>query len=114
VRSLPDPSAPGFSVVGTPIYVPEHFPGGQHVADIFGVDAAIQALFTADNRDVRMGQLYDDYVAMWRQQGGALFVNYTAIERPGRFGAWGVFEHVGQETSPKYDALMRAIGAANP
>ena len=86
------------------------FEGGQHVADIFGVDAATEALFTAPNRDARMGQLYDDYFSMWRQEGGGLFVNYTAIERSGRFDARGALDHVGQQTSPNYEALMRAIG----
>jgi hypothetical protein len=36
-------------------------------------------------------------------------MNFTDIERASRYGSWGVLEHVGQSSSPKYDALLREI-----
>ncbi len=60
--------------------------------------------------DARMGRVYKQYLAMWQLRGGELFMNFTDIERPGRYRAWGVLEHVGQASSPKYDALLEYLG----
>lgn len=77
---------------------------------------AIQNLYIAANRDPRMGELYDDYLAAWRQAGGRLFIHYSAVFLPsGQYGSWGAKEAVTQPdaTAYKQQALLRFI-AANP
>ena len=86
------------------------YEGGQHIADIWGtLSTGVINLFTQANRDPRMGQLYSEYLAAWKQQGGGLFTHFTDIGTPGRYGAWGALEHVGQTTSPKYAALLQYL-----
>jgi hypothetical protein len=86
------------------------YEGGQHMANVFGsLDEAVIELFARANRDPRMGSLYSEYLAAWRRAGGGLFMNFTDIERASQYGSWGVLEHVGQSSSPKYDALLREI-----
>jgi hypothetical protein len=77
---------------------------------------AIQNLYIAANRDPRMGELYDEYLAAWRQIGGRLFVHYTAVFLPsGQYGSWGAKEAATQPdaTAHKQQALLRFM-AANP
>jgi hypothetical protein len=91
------------------------YEGGQHIADIWGtLSTAVTNLFSQANRDPRMGQLYSEYLDVWKQQGGGLFMNFTDIGTPGRYGAWGALEHVGQTTSPKYAALLQYLMNNNP
>ncbi len=86
------------------------YEGGQHMADVFArLDDAVVELFSAANADPRMGDIYDAYLGAWRDIVGELFVHYTDIEQPGRYGAWGALAHVGQTSSPKYDALLRYL-----
>ena len=103
------------------------YEGGQHLTPLSGPgtscsawnDApgcapyrAIQELFVAANRDPRMGALYTDYLNLWRQSGGTLFVHYTAVSLPsGQYGSWGAKESVLQadEQAPKYQALRSFI-----
>jgi hypothetical protein len=87
------------------------YEGGQHMASVFGsLDRSVVDLFTAANRDPRMGRIYRRYLAMWQGRGGQLFMNFTDIQRPGRYGSWGALEHIGQASSPKYDALLDYLG----
>jgi hypothetical protein len=91
------------------------YEGGQHIADISGgLDQALVDLFSDANADTRMGSVYDTYLALWRDivGPGHLFVHFMDIYAPGRYGAWGSLEHVGQTSSPKYDALMRYLDAS--
>lgn len=77
---------------------------------------AIQNLYIAANRDPRMGELYDGYLAAWRDAGGRLFVHYSAVFLPsGQYGSWGAKESVTQPdaTAYKQQALL-AFSAANP
>jgi hypothetical protein len=91
------------------------YEGGQHIADIWGtLSTAVTNLFSQANRDPRMGQLYSAYLDAWKQQGGGLFMNFTDIGTPGRYGAWGVLEHVGQTSSSKYGALLGYLNNSNP
>ena len=93
------------------------YEGGQHLVGVAGVEnnEAINTLFDAANRDPRMGVLYTDYLNAWREVGGTLFVHFTHIETPSKWGRWGSLEYQGQPRAeaPKFDALMRFI-EANP
>lgn len=86
------------------------YEGGQHLAGFFGAegDDRLTELFISANRHPRMGELYLDYLMQWDELGGGLFVNFSHIESPSRWGSWGVLEYQTQPRSdaPKYDALM--------
>lgn len=91
------------------------YEGGQHLVGIAGVEnnAAISELFISANRNARMGQLYSNFLAGWRDRGGRLFVNFSLAEKPSRWGSWGILEYITQPGSPKFDALTQ-FAAANP
>jgi hypothetical protein len=97
---------------GLPLY---SYEGGQHLVGVLGLEnnQALTDLFIAANRDPRMGTLYDRYLAGWESRGGALFMNFSDIGRPSKWGSWGALEYLEQESSPKYAALMRYLGIAN-
>ena len=89
------------------------YEGGQHMA---GVGAAqdnrvLNALFDAFNRDPRIKQLYLDYLAIWKREGGELFVHFNDVSRYTKSGRWGTLEYVAQprSESPKFDGLMTFI-----
>jgi len=44
-----------------------------------------------------------------RAAGGTLFMNYTLIGAPSKWGSWGVLEAVNQDTSHRYRALRTLI-----
>ncbi len=83
------------------------YEGGQHLVGIgsAGDSAALTRLFTAANRDPRMGDLYQRYLTGWNLRGGDLFVHFTDIGSYTRYGSWGALETVGQLSSAKYDEL---------
>ncbi|MEB3358756.1 MAG: hypothetical protein VKK04_18665 [Synechococcales bacterium] len=89
------------------------YEGGQHLVGSQGNEdnAAITKLMIDANRNPRMGEIYEEYLSEWNRIGGGVFVHFTGIGAPGKYGSWGALEHVGQDSSPKYDALMSYIGA---
>ncbi len=91
------------------------YEGGQHLVGIGNVqnNQSITNLFVTANRDPRMGDMYLKLLDNWRNSGGGLFMHYANISSAGQYGSWGALESMGQETSPKYDALIRFI-PANP
>lgn len=90
---------------GTPLVAYE---GGQHLAGDAGNDQ-LTDLFTSANRDARMGDAYDTYLATWKSlTGNALFMHFTDAGPYTRYGSWGAIETPGMNTnSPKYQALLR-------
>ncbi len=87
------------------------YEGGQHLAGHGGVqnNQTITDLFIEANRDPRMGELYKEYFANWYQQGGGLFMNFSDVGIPSKWGSWGSLESIDQDSSPKYDALIDLI-----
>lgn len=93
------------------------YEGGQHLAGIgaAGNDGAITALFTQANRDPRMATLYAAYLQGWSARNSGIFMHFTDISGYSKFGSWGALEKIGQEGSPKYDALRAySAGSAPP
>ncbi len=84
------------------------YEGGQHLVGVGGVEnnQAITDLFTAANRDPRMGQLYTTYLQKWGQDGGGVFANFTDVATPSKWGSWGTTESLYQTTSPKGQAIQ--------
>ncbi|MDY6939510.1 MAG: tandem-95 repeat protein [Cyanobacteriota bacterium] len=88
------------------------YEGGQHLAGTRGVENnnAITELFVTANRDPRMGQLYEEYFEAWQDVGGGLFANFADISESSKWGSWGTLEDVNDTGSPKYDAIIDALG----
>ena len=91
------------------------YEGGQHIVGSGGVEnnQNITNFFIALNRRPEMYSLYTEVLNNWKQAGGTLFMNFSDIGTPTKYGSWGALEHVNQDTSPKYKALMDFI-AQNP
>jgi hypothetical protein len=49
----------------------------------------------------------------WHNSGGGLFMHYASVGQYGRYGSWGALESMGQQTSPKLEALIRFM-TGNP
>ena len=69
-------------------------------------DEELTEFFIELNRQPMMGELYTQLLNQWKTVGGTLFMNYSDIGQPSRWGSWGVLEHIDQKNSPKYDALV--------
>ncbi|MBF2019553.1 MAG: cellulose-binding protein [Hydrococcus sp. C42_A2020_068] len=84
------------------------YEGGQHLAGVNGVENndAITELFIQANRNPRMGKIYKEYLKKWFELGGGLFVNFSDIGQPSKWGSWGILEYVEQDSTPKYDAFL--------
>ena len=87
------------------------YEGGQHLVGHGGVEnnQTITDLFIAANSDPRMGELYKEYFSNWYQQGGGLFMHFTDVGEPSKWGSWGTLESIDEAGSPKYDALMDLV-----
>lgn len=87
------------------------YEGGQHLVH-YGTKSKQQhpnPIIYQANRDPRMETAYIDLINGFKQQGGQLFMAFSA-PRPNAFwGSWGVKEYLGQADSetPKYRAIMR-------
>lgn len=91
------------------------YEGGQHLAGKQGVEnnQTITDLFITANRDPQMYNVYKNYLNQWKNLGGGLFMHYSDIGKPSKWGSWGALENVYQQSSPKYDALMDFIEFIN-
>jgi hypothetical protein len=93
------------------------YEGGQHLVGVGNAsnNGAITTLFTAANRDSQMESLYNDYLNGWNARGGGLLMHFTDIGAYSVFGSWGALEEIGQQSSPKYNALWRyGLGTEPP
>lgn len=93
------------------------YEGGQHMVGVFNAqhNVELNKLFYAFNRDPRIKDLYLEYLAGWKSEGGELFMHYTDVGKYSIWGSWGALEHIAQPraTAPKFDALQSFI-ASNP
>lgn len=80
------------------------YEGGQHL--LSPKNETLTEFFIAMNRHPRMYDMYQQLLSDWVASGGGLFMNFSDIYKPQKWGSWGVLETVSQEHSPKYDALM--------
>jgi hypothetical protein len=89
------------------------YEGGQHLVGTGGAEnnQKLTDLFFAANRDPRMKQVYLDYLRAWKDAGGDLFMVFSSMGAPSKWGSWGILEHEGQDptTAPKYQAVMEAL-----
>ena len=92
------------------------YEGGQHLVGV-GSGAnndTLTTLFTAANRDSRMGSLYTNYLTGWASRGGGLFMHFNDISPYSKFGSWGALEKIGEISTPKYDALFTFATGKQP
>jgi hypothetical protein len=93
------------------------YEGGQHLVGVSGAEnnSTLTTMFTAANRDARMGSIYTSYLQGWEARGGGLFMHFNDIGTYSRYGSWGALENVEQTSSPKYDALWTySLGTTPP
>jgi hypothetical protein len=83
------------------------YEGGQSIAN--ANNDQLTPFFTQVNRRPEMYGIYQKVLEAWKSSGGTLFMNFTDISPPMKWGYWGVLEHVDQPHSPRYDALMDFI-----
>jgi len=86
------------------------YEGGQHFVgiDIALNDTALNTLLDAVNRDPRMKQLYETYLANWRTDTGQRFTHFYNVDAWSPFGRWGAREFAAQARvdAPKFDGLL--------
>jgi hypothetical protein len=60
------------------------------------------------NKDKRMAELYYDFLQGWKNNGGELFVAFSAPRLYTWIGSWGIKEYITQPAheAPKYQALL--------
>lgn len=88
------------------------YEGGQHLAGFGGAENndALTNLFIAANRHPGMFDLYRAHLSNWFQAGGGLFVVFSNVSKPSKWGSWGVLEFQDQsvDQAPKYRAVLDA------
>ncbi len=92
------------------------YEGGQHLVGVGGAEnnQKLMDLFIAANRAPAMKDVYLDYLRAWSDAGGGLFMVFSSMGAPSKWGSWGILEYEGQDpaTAPKYQAVMEALHAA--
>ena len=87
------------------------YEGGQHLVDWKSrkIDQHPTKLMIAANRDWRMAKAYSDFMQGWKDNGGKLFVNFSAPRTYQWFGSWGTKEYITQPIAkaPKHRSLMQ-------
>jgi hypothetical protein len=89
------------------------YEGGQHLVGVAGAEnnKALTDLFIAANRHPQMGVLYKMHLTNWFKSGGGLYVIFSNVAKPSKWGAWGMLEYQDQPISkaPKYRAVHEFI-----
>ncbi|HIK16591.1 MAG TPA: hypothetical protein IGS53_15095, partial [Leptolyngbyaceae cyanobacterium M33_DOE_097] len=90
------------------------YEGGQHLVSAYFPQAkqdAVTNFFTEVNRSPLMKDVYTEYLNTWKSNGGGLFVNFSSVTAPSKWGWWGALEYQDQDisTAPKFQALMEFI-----
>jgi hypothetical protein len=62
--------------------------------------SAVVKLYTAANRDPRMGAAYTTMLNDWKANGGQLIVIYADISPPSQYGDWGALESLLDTVTP--------------
>ncbi|MDB4972433.1 MAG: Cellulose-binding domain protein [Myxococcaceae bacterium] len=89
------------------------YEGGESFAGFGGAEnnEKLNKLFDAVGRDPRIKQIYLEYLEGWKRNGGKLFVHFTDVFTPGKWGRWGALEYLDQPRAqaPKFDGIMTFI-----
>ena len=86
------------------------YEGGQHFVGIFGAEnnEALTSVLHSANRDPRMQDRYQEYLASLESVGVDLFAHFTHIGEWSKWGSWGALEDQRQPaaSAPKWRALL--------
>lgn len=107
-QSAPIAHERGLALVG--------YEGGQHVVGLRETlqDRTVTDLFSAANRDPRMGDAYRRHLEDWRESGGTLYNLWLSVGPYSIWGNWGLLEFRDQGVSPKFDAVRQALSGQSP
>jgi hypothetical protein len=83
------------------------YEGGQHLVGVSGNEnnAELTALFVAANRHPQMRDIYLNDLRRWDDEGGKLFMAFTHVYKPSKWGAWGMLESLYQDRNTAYKWL---------
>lgn len=83
------------------------YEGGTHVVGIGGQveDRELTEFFHAFNYAPQMGALYQMLLKGWTAVGGQLFLAYSDVYNPTKWGSWGALRHLDDE-NPRMSALV--------
>lgn len=89
----------------------EGYEGGQHVVDLAGLfgggtDPAQSAFFIELVQRAEFRQLYADYFAIWRANGGGLMAQFSDFGAGSEYGSWGIWNSSHAENSPRAEAVL--------
>ena len=73
-------------------------------------DPEVLNLFMTAQKDPRMKQAYQRFLQTWDQSGGGLMLHYYGIGEPEPRNFFSMLDHLQQESTPKYAALMEYLG----
>lgn len=87
------------------------YEGGQHLIankPEYRNNPVLTEKLVAANRHLRMGDLYCRLLDKWRMARGDLFMFFSFVGLPGKYGSWGLLEYMDQpeEDAPKFHAVM--------
>ncbi len=87
------------------------YEGGQHLVGIGGVqnNQNIHHLFMEANKDLRMADMYESYLAGWHNTGSQFFNHYANSGLYTKWGYWGAQEFLTEPTTPKQAAVETHI-----
>ncbi|MGQ4650668.1 cellulose-binding protein [Lyngbya aestuarii] len=89
------------------------YEGGTHVVGRGGVEnnEKLTEFFIKLHRKPELYDIYTEMLEAWKSSQGTrtLFMHFTDIGKPSKWGSWGALEHVEQDGSPRYDALIDFI-----
>jgi hypothetical protein len=89
------------------------YEGGQHLVGTNGGEnnTALTELFIAANRSPGMYNLYQRHLNHWFAEGGNLYMIFSFVGLPSKWGSWGVLEYLDQPLSQahKYRAIVDFI-----
>lgn len=74
-------------------------------------DPAVLNMFMRAQKDPRMQEAYERYLSGWAKHGGGLLMHFYGIGELSSKNFFSMLDHVGQESTPKYAALMNYLGA---
>lgn len=88
----------------------DSYEGGQHVVDQAGLfggaeDPARTGFFINLVARPEFGDLYAEYLQIWRDNGGGMLTHFSDFGPASRYGSWGIWNSVYAANGPRADAI---------
>lgn len=89
------------------------YEGGQHLVGYRGAEnnKELTELLIKCNRHPEMEELYLYYFKNWQEAGGGLFCFFSSMDKPSKWGSWGLLENEQQKYDkvPKFKAFQKIL-----